>query len=165
MAYGKVHPSGPLWEGVYIDDHCVVLKLPRDRLRCQPGHACAKCEVDGGRLADLDRIEASRQKYAEVGLPVASGKSFDQEQDFEVWGTRVSGHSGRVGVDQDKLRQVFRLLVSGLGLPTTQGTVQSMLGAPLHAQQAVYVRFRRRFQLVRRARTTSSLPASSYRGG
>ena len=129
MEHRRPPPISDLWEGVYIDDHCVVLRLDRERLRCRPGCECRACARDGGRLKDICRIDSSREKYKEIGLPLSQDKQFNLEQSFEIWGTSVNGHTGRVGVSEEKLRQLFRLLVASVGNSCTKNSFQGLLGS------------------------------------
>ncbi len=63
---------------------------------------------------------------------MSDSKRYDLVQEFEAWGTHVHGHSGRVGVHRDKLRQLFRLLVAAVAVPSTQNSVQALLGTVVH---------------------------------
>ena len=61
MRLGRRVPDGSTWQGVYIDDHRVIQRLPRTRLACRPGaHAskCSACQVDGGAASGRRALRA-----------------------------------------------------------------------------------------------------------
>jgi len=96
---------------VYIDDHRVVHRLPKSRVRCKPGHSasCAHCALDGGQLRDVVLSQQVDAAYLKVGADMSVDKEFRYAQTFDAWGTTLEGAAGRAAVRIDKRRQLARL--------------------------------------------------------
>ncbi len=121
MIYGQPMPGGEVLEGVYIDDHLLVAKVPSHRLR-EPDAA------DDTRL-----LELSWKAYAEAELPRAPKKSFVREPVFTAGGMEVNGIAGTCGVPVEKRIDLFMLICLLLteGHCTKQ-SMQSTLGSFVH---------------------------------
>ena len=50
LPFGKPLPSGPVWEGIYIDNYIVICKTPRNQL-CGPAFEEAKLLIVRSREA------------------------------------------------------------------------------------------------------------------
>ena len=97
LVYGKPFPPHRTLEGLYIDDHLVFQVVNKKGCRDRPPED------------DVRLVEASRQRYAELGLPRSEKKAFQKEYCFKAWGTCVDSKSGRVGASMSKLRQIEAL--------------------------------------------------------
>ena len=114
LRYGKPLPKPGLLEGVYIDDHLVLLKASKAELRLPSG-------------PDSDAIEASHAAYASVGLPRAPQKGFGfsrqsqndpcGEENFTAWGTEVRSEDGTAAAPVRMRAELFCLACSALSLP------------------------------------------------
>jgi hypothetical protein len=121
LKYRKPLGPGPVYEGVYIDDHVVVAKVDKARAH----------ETEGSE--DQRRIEASRAAYAAAALPRSLGKAFDYQETFTVWGTTVEGAAGRVGAPLERRLQLFSLgILAASQRKITRGAMQSLLGSFIH---------------------------------
>ena len=87
-------PASRTLEGLYVDDHLFFQVVDKKQYR-------SRVENE-----DVKLLDASRQRYAELGLPRSSKKGFEKEYTFKAWGTCVDSASGRVGAPVEKLRQI-----------------------------------------------------------
>ena len=127
LEYGQPVPCLDVetWEGLYIDDHIVIQKVPKS----------CKTETQGKQelLRDEIIMQSSRAEYLESGLPRAEAKAFDKEPVFVAWGTEVNSHTGRVGTPQSKLVIIGNLVLEALTLKKlTKKSLQSLLGQFIH---------------------------------
>ena len=78
-------------------------------------------------------IEASRNRYAELGLPRSLKKAFQKEYSFKAWGTCVDSESGRVGAPVTKLRQIEMLTAPIISSGRiTKKALQKLIGLYVH---------------------------------
>ena len=107
-----VTPNSPVWELAYVEDHHVAQRIPRNRVGCFPDHAsgCLFCAADGGVFDDVGIVGKSVDAYAKPSVTRNVKNSYRYQQRYEVLGTEVDGHSGRVGTRLDRLRQICRLV-------------------------------------------------------
>lgn len=124
ISYRSPLPASDCLEGLYIDDHITVQLVPNRRQRKnQPLK----------KFRDEEIIEASREQYKKLGIPVSEKKQFTKVYSFQAWGTHVDSQSGRVGTPQPKLKQLERLLVDVCQLPkVSQKLLQRTLGLIVH---------------------------------
>ena len=124
LKYGHVLPAGPVYEGLYIDDHFVLQKISKK-----------EAHVKGGE--DERIIQATHQAYRDSGVVRAPEKAFGcaatpskenpapvGAQTFTVIGTEVRAEPGLVGAPLQK-RLAMMLLLSGLA--TAPGISQNLL--------------------------------------
>ena len=83
-------PRGDLFEGLIIDDHGAIYRIPRGR-RCTDG--------PGGRRAAEIREAASRG-YAGAGIRVKVSKTVVGAMTGVLWGAEIRGREGRVGAQR-----------------------------------------------------------------
>ena len=87
----------------------------------------------GGRLRDVVLSEQVTAAYDRVGADHNPKKGFSARQNFESWGTAIHGASGRVGANQDRLRQLSRLAAAlALEGKADQNTLQTFTGSMVH---------------------------------
>ena len=84
IRYRQPLPSGPLFEGLIIDDY-VCLRIHPTSERPGPGSA------------DAMLMTSARRGYREARLEESTEKRVLQQSRFMVWGTSVDSDSGRVG--------------------------------------------------------------------
>ena len=121
LHYHGAFPEGPVYEGVYVDDHVVVAVCPKDRFH--DPHVCQ----------DQERIEAALEGYREARLPVAPEKSFRMQETFVAWGTEVCGKKGTAAAPAGRRLQLIHLVCLALLSPTTtKALMRSLLGALIH---------------------------------
>ena len=97
LVYGEVFPPSNTIEGLYIDDHLVLQIVNKKEVR------------NRGLEDDEKLIQASRDQYKKLGLPVSAKKAINKEYSFKAWGTSVNSKSGRVGAPLQKLKQIEQL--------------------------------------------------------
>ena len=83
-------PEGDLIEGIVIDDHGVVYKIPKGR-RYTDG--------PGGRRASEIRVAAARG-YANAGIRVKDKKTVIGASNGVLWGAEIRGKEGRIGAQR-----------------------------------------------------------------
>ncbi|MDE0839882.1 MAG: hypothetical protein OSB41_12645, partial [Kiritimatiellae bacterium] len=93
LRYGQPVPEGPLWTGVYVDDHLAVLRLPRSQLQLPV------CELADGLLEK--RVENAY--LITDGVDEAPEKRHLFKTEFLGWGTAVDGDAGTAGTGRGKL--------------------------------------------------------------
>ncbi len=121
LRYGKPFPAARTLEGLYIDDHLVFQIVDKKQYR------------NRNPEEDTRLIDASRDRYAELGLPTSKKKAFDKEYSFKAWGTCVDSKTGRVGAPVPKLRQIESLtLVLLEDGRITQKALQKLIGLFVH---------------------------------
>ena len=94
-------PRGDLVEGIVIDDHGLVYKIPWGR-RCTDG--------PGGRRAAEIRVAASRG-YADAGIHVKATKTVVGASTGVLWGAEIRGREGRVGAQRARRGDLAALTV------------------------------------------------------
>ena len=67
LQYGGSTPHTDVWEGTYVDDHILSLRVPLNRMKCTPGHdsQCPLCAADDGMLPDARMVEGYERFGAE----------------------------------------------------------------------------------------------------
>ena len=121
LRYGRLFPASRTLEGLYIDDHLVFQIVDKKHHR------------DRHTEEDTRLINASRNRYEELGLPISKKKSFNKEYSFKAWGTCVDSKSGRVGAPVPKLRQIESLTLALLeDGRITQKALQKLIGLFVH---------------------------------
>jgi hypothetical protein len=73
-------------------------------------------------------VSRSRDAYVDAKLARAEAKSVDEQEIFEVLGTHVNGHTGRVGLRVDKLHWIATLLLWTYKLGYNTGRGMRRLG-------------------------------------
>ena len=71
----------------------------------------------GVKLRDDEILQASRENYKRLNIPVSAKKAFTKEYQFQAWGTSVDSRTGRVGTPMQKLHQLGDLLAKVCALP------------------------------------------------
>ena len=94
LDYNLPVPKSRTWQAAYADDHFVIQRLPRDKLK----------ETDGWK--DRELVTASELGYAQAGVELAPGKSYRYQEDFCALGTDVRPRRGWAGSPLKKRHQV-----------------------------------------------------------
>ena len=92
LEWGRPIPLGPIFEGLYIDDHVVAAIVDRS-------------DMGGSEGRDRDLIDASHKAYIDHKLPRSAEKGFGfgrtegsgprkADSVFTAWGTRVRSEPG-----------------------------------------------------------------------
>ena len=108
IIYGRPAPIGDVWEGVYIDDLLITLRvdmpfdIPLDGSFVPP----EATETD----IDMQKTKTAEKAYEAACLQRAEHKSFRAKTSFKAWGAEVDGILGRVGAPLLLRRQVWVLL-------------------------------------------------------
>jgi hypothetical protein len=105
LRYGGPFPRGPVYQGVYVDDHVVV------------GVCDRSVADDPGALHDTALLDSGVAAYAAAGLPVAAEKRFRLQTEFTAWGTEVSSERGTAGAPLERRLQMFHLVCLVLASP------------------------------------------------
>ncbi|OLP74447.1 hypothetical protein AK812_SmicGene46011, partial [Symbiodinium microadriaticum] len=108
LVYGDPVPTDPLWEGIYLDDLLITLKVAMP----------SEIPLDGSFVPpppqdqDLDMLHAKKAEaaYVEAKLPRALQKSFRAQVHFKAWGAAIDGIKGTVGAPMDVRRQLWWLI-------------------------------------------------------
>ena len=124
LAFRSPVPHHPCLEGLYIDDHIVIQMVKKRKFR---GHDKNK------EFRDDEILQASRENYKKLNIPVSSKKAFTKEYQFQAWGTSVDSRTGRVGTPIQKLHQLGDLLAKVCALPrVSKKLLQKTLGLIVH---------------------------------
>ena len=116
LEFGKPVPHAETVEGVYVDDHLLISRVPSHRLK-HPGAA-----------ADTALLEASRRGYRAAGLPRAEETGFEREADFVAWGSEVRGVAGKCGAPRARRLHLMVLGFLLIGGGTTTRVAMESLG-------------------------------------
>ena len=82
---------------------------------------------------DAELLQASRWRYAELGLPRSEEKSFDFSTKFAAWGPEVDSSSGRCGAPGCRRKQLFFLVALVLASRKwSKQLLQSLVGSFVH---------------------------------
>ncbi|CAE7237586.1 unnamed protein product, partial [Symbiodinium microadriaticum] len=108
LVYGEPVPTDPLWEGIYLDDLLITLKVAMP----------SEIPLDGSFVPpppqdqDPDMVHAKKAEaaYVEAKLPRALQKSFRAQVHFKAWGAAIDGIKGTVGAPMDVRRQLWWLI-------------------------------------------------------
>ena len=136
LRYGAAAPLTRLWEGAYVDDHVVSLRMPLKQMRCAPGlcGGCEYCDFHPENLADVKLTEALVATYDGFGAERSMGKGSRSESSFIAWGSHTDGVAGKVGVALDKRQQVSRLIFAMLRVGhCSKSMLQSLAGTIVHS--------------------------------
>ena len=121
LVYGEVFPPSNTIEGLYIDDHLVLQIVNKKEVR------------NRGLEDDEKLIQASRDQYKKLGLPVSAKKAINKEYSFKAWGTSVNSKSGRVGAPLQKLKQIEQLTCQLLAEGrASKKALQKLIGLYVH---------------------------------
>lgn len=127
LVYGHPVPDGPLWEGIYLDDLLITMKVSTDSPvpldgSFQPPPVQADDE-------DMKRVAAAEAAYMKAGLSRAEHKAFRAAVDFKAWGAEVRGVLGTVGAPLLVRQQLWLLLKRvATGGYCTLHTMQKLMG-------------------------------------
>ena len=135
LRFGDSIPLHDMWQGAYVDDVVISLKLPITRLPCHPGHddSCPHCQHDGGRLADVLATDDLIAGYEQFDAARSPEKATRFKPIFTAWGTEVNGRAGRAEVNVDKRRQICRLAYSVVRFGrTSRAVLMSLVGSLVH---------------------------------
>ena len=117
VIYGNVFHTGPVFEGVYIDDHFVLSIVDRAEADEENGDDCDI--VDWSHVADSrsKRVRAEEKGYGSSATPdPVSGKRRGASE-FTVLGTEVCSDPGVVGTSMKKRGELFVLTLRMTMLP------------------------------------------------
>jgi hypothetical protein len=121
MLYNCPMPRGPVYEGLYIDDHVIVCKAQYNRPQ------------DPARLRAQELLQKSRAGYVAAQLPRAEAKGFEEQETFIAWGTEVCSKQGTCGAPRARRRQLMFLVGSLLvKKKASKEMMQTVLGSFVH---------------------------------
>ena len=108
LAYNKAVPDDALWQGAYLDDLLIALRID----------VGAPIPLDGSFTPlppspndrDVQKVAAAEVAYEKANLERALPKAFRYETEFKAWGAAVDGVRGIVGAPLGVRRQVWSLL-------------------------------------------------------
>ena len=108
LVYGEPVPTDPLWEGIYLDDLLITLKVAMPSEIPLDGSFVPPAPQD----QDPDMVHAKKAEaaYVEAKLPRALQKSFRAQVHFKAWGAAIDGIKGTVGAPMDVRRQLWWLI-------------------------------------------------------
>ena len=134
LVYGEHVPDHDLWQGVYLDDLLVTLKItmpfpvPLDGSFIPP-----VAEADDEDMVVTAKAEMA---YDKAGLQRALHKSFRAAVRFKAWGAEVDGIAGKVGAPLQTRRQVWSLLSQTVRAGrASKAMLQKLLGFAAHIFQ------------------------------
>ena len=120
LRYGDAFPRGPVYQGVYVDDHVVV-------------GICDSAEVNNPEaIHDCALLDQACRAYEEAGLPVSDAKKFRMQTEFVAWGTQVSSSTGEVGAPVGRRMQMFVLVLLLSARRVNLQILRACLGGLVH---------------------------------
>jgi len=120
LVYGQPVPESDVLEGVYVDDHLILGRVPKHL-------------VDSDTGPDMKLLEASRVGYDVANAPVSSEKSFTRLKNFVAWGTEVRSEAGTAGAPRERRLQLMVLTMLVLLVPgVNRVLMRSLLGSYVH---------------------------------
>ena len=129
LRYDTPIPTGSdIWEGVYIDDHVVIARLPLSQLDANEGE-------------DRDIIELSHIAYKKNAVAVSEEKAYGFARKdgkgadcrFTVWGTYVDGVRGLARSPYEKTHELACLILVTVAQPRViKAIVTRLLGLLVH---------------------------------
>ena len=127
LVYGKFVPEDDLWEGVYLDDLLVTLRvtlnteIPLDGSFQPPAWKATD--------RDIEHTKVAEDAYEEAGLQRATHKAFRGTTKFKAWGAKIDGVRGTVGAPLEMRRQVWSLIAKTVQSGTASKEIlQKLLG-------------------------------------
>ena len=108
LVYGSPVPEGDLWEGIYLDDLLIALRMTMPHTI--PLNGSFQPPVPQVDDVDVQHVKAAEAAYQAAGLQRAEHKSFRFEPRFRAWGAEVDGVLGTVGSPLAVRQQVWWLL-------------------------------------------------------
>ncbi|CAE7682844.1 unnamed protein product [Symbiodinium sp. CCMP2592] len=108
LVYGQPVPTSDLWEGIYLDDLLITLKVAMPYEIPLDGSFVPPEPQDGDR--DMVQAKKAEVAYENARLPRALQKSFRAKALFKAWGAEVDGIKGRVGAPLEVRRQLWKLI-------------------------------------------------------
>ena len=108
LVYGRHVPDDDLWQGVYIDDLLVTLRLTLDRPVPLDGSFIPPEPQASDR--DMQCTRQAEEAYRNAGLERAAHKAFRGEVRFKAWGAEVDGVGGTVGAPLAVRREIWLLI-------------------------------------------------------
>ena len=118
LKYGDPVPKSDLWEGVYLDDLLITLRMKIQGAVPLDGTFVPPPPQEGD--PDVQQVRNAEEAYDKAGLQRAIHKSFRMLCQFRAWGAEVDGVTGKVGAPLQVRREVWKLiaLVVRLGWAT-----------------------------------------------
>ena len=116
MRYGSPIPTGPLWEGAYLDDHLIALIIDKIHSHCHDNRTCDECMALKRIWPDEECIHASRKAYDAARCPTNSTKAYRFAKRFLAGGTSVNSDYGKVCASLDKACQIARFFAGSIRL-------------------------------------------------
>ena len=118
LKYGDPVPKSDLWEGVYLDDLLITLRMQVQGDVPLDGSFAPPPPQDDD--PDVRQVRSAEEAYEKAGLQRAIHKSFRMLCQFRAWGTEIDGVKGKVGAPLQVRREVWKLisLVVRLGWAT-----------------------------------------------
>ena len=109
---GSLLPDGPALGDVYIDDFALIvigsLCEPPDLLQ--------------------ERVRRADAAYAATGLPTKRSKALAPAPIGDLWGARVDGRAGTVGVGIERQAALMGTTLCGLAYSTTKNDLERLVG-------------------------------------
>ncbi|CAE7463493.1 unnamed protein product [Symbiodinium sp. CCMP2592] len=127
LTYGKFVPEADLWEGVYLDDLLVALRVTLDSVIPLDGSfQPPPLQADD---PDMVHTAVAEDAYEKAGLQRATHKAFRGVTRFKAWGAEVDGIRGTVGAPLEMQQQVWSLIAKTVHAGTASKEIlQKLLG-------------------------------------
>ncbi|CAE7035325.1 unnamed protein product [Symbiodinium sp. CCMP2592] len=127
LTYGKFVPEADLWEGVYLDDLLVTLRVTLDSVIPLDGSfQPPPLQADD---PDMVHTAVAEDAYEKAGLQRATHKAFRGVTRFKAWGAEVDGIRGTVGAPLEMRQQVWSLIAKTVHAGTASKEIlQKLLG-------------------------------------
>ena len=127
LTYGKFVPDDDLWEGVYLDDLLVTLRVTLDSKIPLDGSFQPPLPEETDR--DIVHTKVAEEAYEKACLQRATHKAFRGTSKFKAWGAEIDGILGTVGAPLEMHRQVWSLISKTVYAGTaTKEILQKLLG-------------------------------------
>jgi len=120
VVYGWVFPAGPIYEGVYIDDHFVLAVVPRGIAGRAEGEDYEIVRRSHGAYERSKMRRAEEKGYGFAQPPDPETGQCRGAQHFTVLGTEVASDPGLAGTATRKRGELMILGLQAAALPYTE---------------------------------------------
>ena len=138
LVYLRPPPLGDVAEGVMVDDHVVLGRVPRDASREDALAALQRLEAADDATVqeaggDVGVLARSHRAYARAGLGPKEAKAVRFADRADVWGASVDGDRGVVRAKNAVLWRAYYVTIALLRFKrTTAGLLRAVLGLWTH---------------------------------
>ena len=109
LKYGDPVPKSDLWEGVYLDDLLITLRMKVQEAVPLDGTFVPPPPQESD--PDVQQVRSAEEAYDKAGLQRAIHKSFRMLCQFRAWGAEVDGVTGKVGAPRREVWKLISLVV------------------------------------------------------